>query len=349
MTRLCALALGAWCLIGPLPAQAQLFNLFRKSPPPVPPAQRVVQLITAVRSETDERKRTEAVEELRNFDTKAYPEIVPVLVDAAKSDPKASVRAEAVNSLVRIRPVSVIAGQAIDHAANHDESWWNRRSAQAALMRYRLAGYSPPPAPLPPPATAKAAPNAKTSTPAVAPNLPPQSQEPPLAEAPDVLYFDQNGRPIPAPKNLQGPIVPAPGRTPTATIPSNPGLLSQPASRPTSAAPPVSPPAPPIVTAPSLPPEGAEPPALVSPAPNQPEVSEPTFRSMNKIGRTAPPSAPVLIDSAPSLLSPMPTIQGPSLDLPPPPTLTPAAPAAPRPERAPLTPAPMPTSGPAPF
>ena len=182
MFRRCMLivgALGVWAILGAEPAHAQLFgNWFRKSPPPPPPAQRVSELVGIVRTDSDERKRTSAVEELRNFDTKAFPEIVPVLAEAAIKDTKPGVRAEAINSLVRIRPISNIAGQAIEGASQHDEYWRNRMSAQTALVRYRMAGYvsppTPPPAPTPPQ-------NAKGTPPAVKP--PPQTGEPPLADA----------------------------------------------------------------------------------------------------------------------------------------------------------------------
>jgi hypothetical protein len=95
--------------------------------------------------------------------------------------------------------------------------------------------------------------------------------------------------------------------------------------------------APPIVTAPPLPVQSAEPPLGV--APNVPEVSEPAFRSMNpRPGATiVTPQAPSgpRIETGPTLGGPI--LQGPSLDVPPPPAVTPA-PTAPR------APTPPPTS-----
>src|SRR5689334_20401832 len=141
MFRRCMLVVGIvgmWIVLGAEPAHAQLFgNWFRKAPPQVPPQQRVSALLATARTDADERHRIQAIEELRNFDTKQFPEIVPVLAEVAEKDAKPGVRAEAVNSLVRIRPISNIAGQAIETAAQHDENWRNRMSAQTALVRYR--------------------------------------------------------------------------------------------------------------------------------------------------------------------------------------------------------------------
>ena len=49
---------------------------------------------------------SELKKELRQFDTKAFPDIVPILADVLRTDAKASVRLEAAQSLARIRPVS---------------------------------------------------------------------------------------------------------------------------------------------------------------------------------------------------------------------------------------------------
>jgi hypothetical protein len=373
MKRLCMLVLGTWALVAAQPAHAQIFGFFKKSPPPLPPAQRVAALITTVKSETDERKRVNAVEELREFDTKSFPEIVPVLVDAAKSDSKASVRSEAVNSLVRIRPISTIAGQAIEHAAQHDDNWRNRMSAQAALMRYRLAGYSsPPPTPQPPqPPT----PQAKGP----AGKQPAQTSEPPLNDPPQILYYDQNGNRIPAPKELKGPIIKAPTpavptsnpkKTPTATfIPppaastgepplATPMVTSPPAALAPNLAPSFGPPtiAPPTSQGPVLAPSVTAPPItgpslvpapmLAPPTSTGPAVTEPTFRPVDRatVNRINPPINPQRAPVAP------PT-SGPSLDLPPMPiTGTPSIPSAgPNLTPAPLVPPTGTSSGPAPF
>ncbi len=120
-------------------ASAQIF--FRQKPR-VNPSQRVPELIITLKTDSDERKRARAAEELRDFDTTTFAEIVPVLVDALLMDKKSSVRLEALAGLVRIRPVNSLAGQAIEKAASDDESLRVRLTARAGLAKYHLAGYS---------------------------------------------------------------------------------------------------------------------------------------------------------------------------------------------------------------
>ena len=120
-----------------VPAPAQLFA----KKPKVNPSQRVPELILVVKTDADERKRARAAEELRDYDVDIFVEIVPVLVDVLRTDKKANVRFEALTSLIKIRPVSNLAGQAIEKAAAEDESWRVRLHAKTALPKYHLAGY----------------------------------------------------------------------------------------------------------------------------------------------------------------------------------------------------------------
>jgi len=125
----------AWTL--PAPAQ---WIFARKAK--VNPTQRVPELIVTVKVDADERKRAQAAEELRDYDTKVFTEIVPVLTDVLLHDKKASVRSEALTSLAKIRPVTTIAGQALEKAAADDESLRVRLQAKADLPKYHLAGYA---------------------------------------------------------------------------------------------------------------------------------------------------------------------------------------------------------------
>jgi hypothetical protein len=88
------------------------------------------------------QKRAQAAEELRDYDSVKFAEIVPVLVDVLKNDKKPTVRVEALNSLAKIRPVTALAGQAIEKAAADDDTWRVRWQAKAALTKYYLAGYT---------------------------------------------------------------------------------------------------------------------------------------------------------------------------------------------------------------
>ena len=115
--------------------------LLQKSGPQDPRA-RMPELVAILRSDPDERKRTAAADELREYDSKSYPEIVPALVEAAGKDAKYGVRSEALSSLSRIRPVSQAAGQALEQAAANDPHWPNRMHAKSSLVRYHWAGYT---------------------------------------------------------------------------------------------------------------------------------------------------------------------------------------------------------------
>jgi hypothetical protein len=121
------------------PAQAQWFFPKKQKPNPT---QRVPELIVTVKADPDERKRTHAAEELREYDATLFTEIVPVLADVLLHDKKMNVRLEALNSLAKIRPVSTAAGQAMEKAAADDESLRVRLQAKASLPKYHLAGYT---------------------------------------------------------------------------------------------------------------------------------------------------------------------------------------------------------------
>src|SRR6478672_5833822 len=101
------------------PTPAQML-LSKKSK--VNPTQRVPELILTLKTEPDERKRVQAVTELRDFDITTFNEIVPILAEVLVTDKSANVRMEAITSLSRIRPVTQIAGHAIEKAAAEDES-----------------------------------------------------------------------------------------------------------------------------------------------------------------------------------------------------------------------------------
>lgn len=138
MKRLPAFLLLALALVWAVPAPAQFFA----KKPKVNPLQRVPELILTVKTDPDERKRASAAEELRDYDTATFNEIVPVLVDVLKNDKKMNVRLEALGSLAKIRPVSTQAGQALEKAAADDDSWRVRLQAKSVLPKYHLAGYT---------------------------------------------------------------------------------------------------------------------------------------------------------------------------------------------------------------
>src|SRR5262249_14252059 len=75
MKRLPALLMLLTVLAWAAPATAQLFA----KKPKVNPSQRVPELILIVKTDTDDRKRARAAEELRDYDVDVFAEIVPVL------------------------------------------------------------------------------------------------------------------------------------------------------------------------------------------------------------------------------------------------------------------------------
>lgn len=122
---------------------AQAINLFGRHPK-VDPKVRVPQLLVTARTAPQERQRLAAVEELRQYDAAAFPQIIPVLLELLRSDPSAAVRAEAAYSLGRLRPASAEVAQALK-AALHDPALRVRWQARSALMFYPA-----PPSPQPP-------------------------------------------------------------------------------------------------------------------------------------------------------------------------------------------------------
>jgi hypothetical protein len=124
-----------------VPARA---GIFFKKHAKVDPAQRVPELIVAVKTDPDERKRAAAAAELRQYDPKAFPDIVPILADVLLTDAKPSVRLEAAQSLSRMRPISPEAGMALEKAAASDAALRVRMQARKYLIYYRLAGYHSP-------------------------------------------------------------------------------------------------------------------------------------------------------------------------------------------------------------
>ncbi len=102
--------------------------------------ERVGQLLTILRSDLNEDNRLHAAEELGRLDGSRYPEIIPLLIETLRNDPKPAVRAEVVDSLTKIRPITQEAGKAIE-TAKEDGSFKVRWHARSAARAYHNAGY----------------------------------------------------------------------------------------------------------------------------------------------------------------------------------------------------------------
>jgi hypothetical protein len=262
-------------------ADAHAGILFKKTKPI--PTERVPELIGIVQTEKDEHKRVSAAVELRQYDANTYPEIIVVLADVLLTDPSSSVRAEAADSLARLRPVTQSAGLALEQALAKDNSMKVRMQARYALLQYHWAGYhstskdapliqskepplakegkpavqmplkpqqtgvkfgdTPPPPPAPP-ADSPAIQNKLPKGPVQAPLVPTDSPAPP-ADSPAI----QNK----LPKGPQAPLVPTDSPAPPADSPAVPNKLPKgpvqaplvPTDPPVLKAPPLTPSTPP--------------------------------------------------------------------------------------------------------
>src|SRR4051794_31759333 len=152
-----------WVVLPVRPASAGVF--FGKKNKPTP-AEHVPELIKTLKADGDEHKRASAAEELRQYDAAQFPDMVPSLIDALLGDTKPGVRAEAAQSLGKLRPVTAAAGAALEQALAKDSSMRVRLQARSSLLQYRWAGYAP---------------KGKEEPPSQSREPPPQSKEPPLA------------------------------------------------------------------------------------------------------------------------------------------------------------------------
>ncbi len=115
-------------------------GIFRKTPKP-DPNERYPALIQTLKSDPDDRKRADAAEELKDADPRAFPELLPALIEALQKDSSTSVRVEAAYALGKIRPITQQAGFALEQALAKDEAIRVRLAARSALWQYHLAGY----------------------------------------------------------------------------------------------------------------------------------------------------------------------------------------------------------------
>jgi hypothetical protein len=116
-------------------------GIFKKNTPKPDPAKYVPELIATLKGDKDDDKRAHAASELREYDPKTFPDLLPALVDALQNDPSSSVRTEAVNSLSKLRPITQQAGYALEQALANDSSIRVRVAARTTLWQFHLLGY----------------------------------------------------------------------------------------------------------------------------------------------------------------------------------------------------------------
>jgi hypothetical protein len=181
-------------------------GIFKRNPKP-DPAVHVPALIKTLKTDPEDRKRANAVEELRDYDLKAFPEILPAWIEALQNDNSTSVRLEAVASIGKMRPISQQGGYALEQAAHNDSAIRVRVAADRHLLVWQLIGYQ-----------RGKPPENKTR----------QTGEPPLADPlpmpkglssvnPSTTRTAKDGEPYPSP-----PLMPSPPSTTTKPILSRP-------------------------------------------------------------------------------------------------------------------------------
>jgi hypothetical protein len=229
--RLFVVPLLALALAGPTQA-----GLFKKSAKPDPTVQ-VPALIETLKTDKDEKARVAAAADLDDYDAKAFPDVLPALMDALASDPSPSVRSRAAESIGKVRPISAAAGFALERAAADDKSLRVQISARAALVKYRVLGHIPgtkidmvvqssePPLAAGPAVKDLAGGTVVRPTPAPAP---PASVTPPALPPipapklpPDGVSDTQTAKPAEPPQTGEPPLADGP-KPPTATPASTP-------------------------------------------------------------------------------------------------------------------------------
>lgn len=280
-----SLLLGTMLCLSSLHAQAGIdlgLGLLKKKSKPDAVA-RAKALITTLQTDPDQKKRQSAAEELRGFDPRTIPEVIPALVNSLQRDPIPAVRIEAVESISRLKPISQTAGLAMESALQTDPDNKVRDAVRAALFQYQINGYRTPPT--------GAAPGS-------------QSSEPPLAKGGVV-----KGK------------TPSSGGTgesfrPIVNSVGQGGIFSQsnepPLAKPKAPAPPKSEPKP----LPSTKPEATAPPAPTRGVPQQMPSALPTPTPVS----STPLPIPAPIPTVPVPTTPLPEIKiptGPTLPAPP--------------------------------
>lgn len=237
-----------------------------KRKPKADPAAKAKQLVATLQSDPDERKRKSAAEELREFDPRNTPDLIPALIGSLQKDPSAAVRIETAQTLGKLKPVSQPAGIAMETAFQSDPDAKVREAVQAALWQYHLNGYRTPPTgsavasqtPEPPiaptrPGTMAARPSPKPTTPAEGAFRPianavgkgvnfQPTVEPPLAKP---------KAPAPLPTELPKPKLANEVPAPSVAVPPTPAIPPPTTSVPSTPLPPITiPSGPPTVPVP---------------------------------------------------------------------------------------------------
>lgn len=249
-------------------------GIFKKNTPKPDPSKHVPELIAILKTDKDESKRSDAANELRDYDPKAFPEILPALIDALQNDPATSVRTEAVNAISKLRPITQQAGYALEQALANDSSIRVRVAARTTLWHFHLLGY-------------------RSGKPPEADDN--QSKEPPLATPKNPT---QNIAPRPQSPSTQPNLTPQQPKQSTAPLTPKvqPPLLTLPPQLPPTKTNPLSKPTPKSSTPPIN--QSAEPP-LAQPMQTKQAPTKPLEIPQAEPQLVLPSAPPSLIEIAP--------------------------------------------------
>ena len=227
----------ALIVVAVLPMSVSAGILFKKTPKPRP-EDRVPELLGILKTEKDEHKRASAAEEIRQYDTAMFPDIIAVLADVVISDPSSSVRAEAADSLGRLRPATQQAGQALEQALAKDGSMKVRMQARYALLQLHWGGYRS--SAKEPPLTTKEMPAKEVkSPPPIQTPIKPQTG-PKFGETPPPPLAPPSDPPSPPKADPSAPPKADPSAPPKALPKGPPSAPPAPTEPPVSKAPPQS-------------------------------------------------------------------------------------------------------------
>lgn len=218
------------------------FGFLRRRQAKSDPAAQAKQLIEMLQSSPDADARKIAAEELRALDSRTFPDIVTALTGALQRDPSTAVRAAAVESLARIKPVIQSAGLVMEAALGSDPDPKVREAIRSALWVYHLNGYrtaggtpltSQTPEPRLAPVTvrtAKPSPDAADSGPSLGfqPIRAGVGKPPAIPPSPEPTLASRRQAPAAKPRPAVKPIVPKATGLPLPEIPVVPVTATSP-------------------------------------------------------------------------------------------------------------------------
>lgn len=141
-----------WLLVGTLfasfgtavdvHAEIPRLGIFRKkNPDKEEPQPKSKQIVETLKSDPDEKKRQAAAVQLRDEDPRTNADILPTLIASLQRDPSTAVRSDIAETIGKLKPVSQVAGAALEQTLLSDPSESVRKSSQKALWDYHLNGY----------------------------------------------------------------------------------------------------------------------------------------------------------------------------------------------------------------